>query len=150
MERRVFKEALPPTYRIAYIIVAVLCVLCAWLKLMALAIPTAVLLLLITDKLIRGEYILESQVIIMRRGRFLRDKAVLITSIESVSKVSGTRRMLGNVSLTAGGRRLTINPENPDSFVECLTRRMDGLRTEERHRRTNDDETTFIRQDHEI
>ena len=37
MERRVFKEALPPAYRIAYIIVAVLCVLCAWLKLMALA-----------------------------------------------------------------------------------------------------------------
>ena len=28
MERRVFKEALPPAYRIAYIIVAVLCVLC--------------------------------------------------------------------------------------------------------------------------
>lgn len=128
MEKRVFKETLPPSYKIAYVIIAALCVICAWHRLILYAIPTAVILLLITDRLIKGEYTLESQVIIMQRGRFLRDKTLLIANIEKVEKRKGFDTFLGNVSLKYMGRTYILNPENPDSFTDCLNKRIEAAK----------------------
>lgn len=132
MEKRVFKEALPPAYKLAYVVIAALCVVGAWHKLVALAVPAAVVLLLITDKLTKGEYTLESQVLIMRRGRFFRDKILLVASIGSVRKRTGSARMLGNVEVECLGARYILNPETPDSFTECLAKRMDEARAANR------------------
>ena len=125
MEKRVFKEALPPCYKAAYAVIAALCVIGAWHKLIVLAVPAAVVLLLITDKLTKGEYAIESQVLIMRRGRFFRDKTLLVSRIDSVRKRESLARLLGNVEVRCDGATYVLNPENPGSFTECLAKRMD-------------------------
>lgn len=127
MGKRVFKEVLPYIYKLVYIFVAIQCLIYAWFKIMLLAVPMAVILLLITDKLIRGEYIMESEVLILHRGRFFKDKELLISMITSVRK---SNSVLGKIQIVYNGQKIYLNPENPDAFVENLKKRNESIATE--------------------
>lgn len=127
MERRVFKESLLSYYKIAYAASVILCVVFVWKKWIIAAVPLVVVLLLITDKLIRGEYVVEQQVITLQRGRFVKKRHVLTDDILSVRRVRGAEAWRGNVVLTCKSGVFHLNPEHPDSFVAHLASRLPGI-----------------------
>lgn len=123
MERRVFKETLMTYYKLLYVVIAVCCVFSMWNKHIIVAVPLVIILLLITDRLVKGEYIVDSESVILRRGRFMKERALLINSIRSVKRHKGINAARGNIELVFDGYRVFLNPENPDSFIDALLKR---------------------------
>lgn len=123
MERRVFKETLMTYYKLIYVIVAVCCIFCMWNKHVVIAVPLVVILLLITDRLVKGEYIMESEVLVLKRGRFVKDRTILIGSVRSVNVYRGFKAIRGSVRLVMDGDVVFLNPENADGFVDALCKR---------------------------
>lgn len=123
MERRVFKETPFPAWKLIYAVVCVGLIASMWTKHILLAVPMVIVLLLITDRLIRGEYVLESEVLIMRRGRFLKEKPLLISSIKFVYVFHGMAAFGGSVALVLDKGSIYLNPENTESFIKTLCQR---------------------------
>ncbi len=138
MEKRVFKEQLTPAFKTIYAIAAAACITCAWFKLILLAVTAAVVLLLITDRLLKGEYVLETKVLTLRRGRFAKEKAMLIENIENVETRKGLDAFIGTIAIGHLGRKRILNPENPESFAQALAKRMQQAKAEhEQNSNTN-------------
>lgn len=123
MEKRVFKEALFGYYKLTYAVVAVACLILVWLKIIIPAVVMVIIMLLITDRLVRGEYVMESGALMLNRGRFFKERAVLISEIERVERLKGSKSIRGSVVISMADDKIFLSPENPDGFVDALLKR---------------------------
>lgn len=110
------------------LILGLLCLYMLWIKQAILATLVSILLLIIIERVINTSYtITQDQLLIIKRGRFSKEKTIKLDDINDLeirrSARFGSVSVINYVLITYNkSKYIGITPTNPNKFVELIIR----------------------------
>ncbi|MGI6232467.1 MAG: PH domain-containing protein [Prevotella sp.] len=98
-----------------------------WMRAVLLGLVVCIIFIMIMERVLHSEYIIDNGSLLIRRGRFAKDTLVALTDIQHCRLMRtnfGLSRFL--VLETRQGRLLMVEPENEQAFIDYIRKQQNA------------------------
>jgi hypothetical protein len=118
---RIFHHRFTLGARCGVLLLALLSIYFVWIKSILIGIVLVLLDVLIIERVLHSEYIIDDRYLVIYRGRFARKVKIDLRTVRSCQPLRAVMGCVHYLLLEYGdGRQQSLQPEDEASFIHCL------------------------------
>ena len=123
---RTFQAKIPASSWVLIAVITWMAGYAAWYRHALLLLIALVLLIVVIERVLHTEYIVSSDTLIVRNGRFTRIIEIKLADIESVEEISrmniGGKPLVKYLIINHQNKITVVNPRDKEAFLKSLSR----------------------------
>lgn len=128
MADRTFHRKFTPTARVGVVVFSVLMFYCFWVKEVVPAVVCLLLVVTAIEKVLHSEYVFRGHDLIVRKGRFVKPRAIAVNEIVRCSPMRATFGLTRYLLIEYGQHSVEdVEPADEQAFLRELKRRQDDF-----------------------
>lgn len=126
MTDRTFHRKFTPTAKAGVAALSLLMGYCFWVKEVVVAVLCMALVVFAIEKVLHSEYVFRDNRLIIRKGRFSKEKAIPVGEIVRCTRMTTAFGLVSYLVIEYGHLHLEdVEPDNEQAFMKELRRRQD-------------------------